>query len=436
MQSSDEDQDDVQVIRLTSMGKTTYITTHQDPSSGKTIVLWNDILKVFPDALYLQRGKRVVSFLKGADFEDLQPPRIAAIPGAILDIIVKDELKEDVGGSQQEGTTVTPLATPPQPKPVTTVPTTFRRNPTFGDELAALENYNHIDIPSNLLSGRNVLSESAVVAMVTNTHVKQTHTATSGRSPAYGDELAALENYNHIDIPNTSARGPQFIPDNFTVPSEDSLETQQEQQQRQQSRSPNKGTPRELQPHPSKSLTPAIQAQPSSNMGVTTPRLRDPISNANDTASSVTSRRKSTVVILARDRGKTHVLKGLRFENGLDGVKRDYGVAMECYIKAVELGYMVALYNIGLLYEFGRGVAQDELKATEWYDKFLKYSLEDIEQGDMESQFVLAKMYRNGRGVPKDEAKAMEWYAKAADQGKTGAMFQLKELKKKHPSSA
>ncbi|KAG0052479.1 hypothetical protein BGZ90_006474 [Linnemannia elongata] len=54
MQPSDEDDDDVQAIRLTSQDRTIHITTHQDPSLGKIIVLWNDVLRVFPDALYLQ----------------------------------------------------------------------------------------------------------------------------------------------------------------------------------------------------------------------------------------------------------------------------------------------------------------------------------------------------------------------------------------------
>jgi hypothetical protein len=69
--ADDDDQDNVQVIRLAgSKGKTAHITTHHDTSSGTTIVLWNDVLRVFPDALYLQRGRRVIPFLKGADFEE------------------------------------------------------------------------------------------------------------------------------------------------------------------------------------------------------------------------------------------------------------------------------------------------------------------------------------------------------------------------------
>lgn len=65
-----EGQDDIQVIRLASKNRTVHIATHQDPSSGKPIVLWSDVLRVFRDALYLQHGQKVLPFLKGADFEE------------------------------------------------------------------------------------------------------------------------------------------------------------------------------------------------------------------------------------------------------------------------------------------------------------------------------------------------------------------------------
>jgi hypothetical protein len=39
-------------------------------------------------------------------------------------------------------------------------------------------------------------------------------------------------------------------------------------------------------------------------------------------------------------------------------------------------------------------------------------------------------MYANGRGVAQDNAKAVEWYQKAADQGDEDAKKRLKTLKK------
>ena len=41
----------------------------------------------------------------------------------------------------------------------------------------------------------------------------------------------------------------------------------------------------------------------------------------------------------------------------------------------------------------------------------------EAEKGNAPAQFNLGLMYDNGRGVPKDEAEAVKWYRKAADQG-------------------
>lgn len=71
MHSGDDHQDTgVQVIRLAISNKTVHITTHQDPSSGKAIVIWDDVLRVFRDARYLQHGQRVLPFMKGSDFKE------------------------------------------------------------------------------------------------------------------------------------------------------------------------------------------------------------------------------------------------------------------------------------------------------------------------------------------------------------------------------
>ncbi|KAF9080274.1 hypothetical protein BGX23_002376 [Mortierella sp. AD031] len=65
-----------------------HITVHHDTSSGKSIVLWDDVLQVFKDALYVRHGTRILSFIKGTDFKNLEPLRFAAIPDAILNIVV------------------------------------------------------------------------------------------------------------------------------------------------------------------------------------------------------------------------------------------------------------------------------------------------------------------------------------------------------------
>lgn len=50
------------------------------------------------------------------------------------------------------------------------------------------------------------------------------------------------------------------------------------------------------------------------------------------------------------------------------------------------------------------------------------------EQGDAEAQFKFGFMCLKGLGVPKDEEAAALWLGKSAEQGNTGAAFQLQLL--------
>ena len=43
------------------------------------------------------------------------------------------------------------------------------------------------------------------------------------------------------------------------------------------------------------------------------------------------------------------------------------------------------------------------------------------EQGDADAQYNLGAMYDNGRGVPEDDAEAVRWFRLAVEQGHAGA---------------
>ncbi len=77
-----------------------------------------------------------------------------------------------------------------------------------------------------------------------------------------------------------------------------------------------------------------------------------------------------------------------------------------------------AQYNLGVMYDKGRGGPQDYAEAVKWYSKA-------AEQGVAEAQFNLGVMYGQGLGVPEDLAEAVKWYRKAAEQGNAGAQYNL-----------
>jgi TPR repeat protein len=83
-----------------------------------------------------------------------------------------------------------------------------------------------------------------------------------------------------------------------------------------------------------------------------------------------------------------------------------------------EGGDASAQLSLGLAYQNGRGVQQDDSIAVEWYRKAAA-------AGNSEAQSDLGVMYMNGWGVEKDKAEALRWYHLAAKQKNAHAMFNL-----------
>ena len=78
--------------------------------------------------------------------------------------------------------------------------------------------------------------------------------------------------------------------------------------------------------------------------------------------------------------------------------------------KLAEQGDARAQYNLGVKYDNGEGVIEDDKLAVEWYTKAAM-------QGYARAQYNLGVKYDNGEGVIKDDKVAVEWYTKAAMQG-------------------
>ena len=76
-----------------------------------------------------------------------------------------------------------------------------------------------------------------------------------------------------------------------------------------------------------------------------------------------------------------------------------------------------AMYSLGNSYYS----KNDYKKAFEWYEKAAA-------KGDADAMNNLGLCYEYGRGVDKDEKKAVEWFKKAADKGHSDAKKKLKEL--------
>ena len=87
-----------------------------------------------------------------------------------------------------------------------------------------------------------------------------------------------------------------------------------------------------------------------------------------------------------------------------------------------EAGDAEAQFNLGVLYNNGDGVPQDDAEAVRWYRLA-------ADQGYADAQYNLGVMYATGEGVPQDDAEALRWYRLAADQGHAGAQHNLGDRK-------
>ena len=111
---------------------------------------------------------------------------------------------------------------------------------------------------------------------------------------------------------------------------------------------------------------------------------------------------------------------GDMFETGGPGVAKDYNMAARMYKYAADDGDAQAQYKLGVMYDNGRGVANDDADA-----QAVKYFEKAAEQEHAGAQFNLGAKFEHGKGVEMDIAKAIEYYKKAAEQGNAKANFNL-----------
>jgi TPR repeat protein len=100
------------------------------------------------------------------------------------------------------------------------------------------------------------------------------------------------------------------------------------------------------------------------------------------------------------------------------GVAQNDALAVQWYRKAAERGNTTGHAGLGVMYRDGRGVAQDPVEAVTWFRKA-------ADQGDAFAQNNLGVMYRDSRGVSQDDDAAVSWFRKAAEHGYAPAQDNL-----------
>ena len=137
---------------------------------------------------------------------------------------------------------------------------------------------------------------------------------------------------------------------------------------------------------------------------------------------------------------------------------KNYSQAVPKLKAAAEKGHKKAQYRLGLCYDKGKGVTEDDAKAFYWYGKAaaqghakaqyqlgrcykksegttenpamaVKYFTLSAKQDNSDAQYALGKCYLKGYGVAVDKAKAKSWLLKAV-KNKNGGDEILKKIRK------
>ena len=87
-----------------------------------------------------------------------------------------------------------------------------------------------------------------------------------------------------------------------------------------------------------------------------------------------------------------------------------------------EQGDADAQYNLGIMYDTGLGVPENDAEAVKWFRKA-------AEQGYADAQYNLGLMYAKGDGVPENNIRAYVWFSMAKTQGDINAANNIDILK-------
>jgi TPR repeat protein len=117
---------------------------------------------------------------------------------------------------------------------------------------------------------------------------------------------------------------------------------------------------------------------------------------------------------------KAQVTVGIMYDFG-HGVAKDPAQAIDWYEKAALQGIPVVQHDLGVKYFRGVDIKQDYAKAVHWWRMAAEGGLAD-------SQYNLGYLYSRGLGVGQDDKAAAAWYEKAAVQDHAQAQYSLAVL--------
>jgi len=101
-----------------------------------------------------------------------------------------------------------------------------------------------------------------------------------------------------------------------------------------------------------------------------------------------------------------------------DDASADIPLIHQALYDSASSGSAASQYELGVMFEYGRGVEQDDAKAVFWYEKSAAQFFTD-------ALYRLAILSDNGWGTPSDKEQALGLYTAAAERGHVLAQHDL-----------
>ena len=161
--------------------------------------------------------------------------------------------------------------------------------------------------------------------------------------------------------------------------------------------------------------TPALQRGEDGRLADSDPRGREPEDPSKKEAETATAATATPEVAAPRAEAEDLVSAEAAYKRG------DYATVLLLMRPLAEGGNALAQNYMGILYDNGHGMPQDDAQAVAWYQKA-------ADQGDPRAEINVGEAYETGRGVPRDMRQAVKWFRKAADQGHPPAELKVGSL--------
>jgi TPR repeat protein len=109
------------------------------------------------------------------------------------------------------------------------------------------------------------------------------------------------------------------------------------------------------------------------------------------------------------------------YDTGTPGLPKDEARATALILEAAKLGEPLAMNEMGIRYQSGRGISMDNVAAVGWFSLAAQHDFPA-------AQVNLGNCYESGNGCVKDYTRAGASYAAAAKQGHPLGQFMLASL--------